>query len=784
MSLFSRFRKALPPSAAAKQPESVVTGAPAPAAPDTALLAEQEEDILRAAIAAGDSRTVAISAIDGTSTRIRQLATEAIEDPELIRQLIRSARGGNDKNVYKILTRKRDALLALGRQLEQQHAEIRAVSAEIERHSRRPYDPLFTPTLEQLENRWNVVAARAQSDVAQAAQKAIDHSREIIAQHLRQIAAQAARELAAANEAALARSRREEEEQAAAEAAAERARKQEEERKAEAEKRETEAHTLSQIGGLLRKAHGALAAGNSRMAAGLRRAVDEKLTTALPLPAHLANQLKQLDAKLQELKDWKSFSVAPKRAELIEQMESLIGATAHPAALAGQIKDLQEQWRTLSKGAAEDAETHWQRFHDASQKAFQPCREYFEAQDQVKRENLRQRGLLLERLLAFEGSQNWEEPEWRTVITAVREAKQLWRQHSPVDATQGEALQRRFNELTATLHSRIDAEYARNVQAKESLIERARGLLTSSDNGKAIEEAKWLQEKWKSVGVVPRDDDRRLWEEFRRQCDALFQKRQQEFASRAAALDTNRSLVSDLCEELERIAGLSDQELPGNAKKLPDLRLAFESIEELPKSSARQLQDRFERAFERCKRAVSEQHARDAEHAWMGLLDAANHVRAYRLAFALHAEAAQLDALRQTAEDHMANITQSPKGGPKDGPKGGPKGGLDALKSALEHPGNNNLATNELALRTLCIRAEILTDAQTPAEDHALRREYQLRRLMESMGQGGTAESEQLDTLAFEWLSIGPTEEATYVKLTDRFKECRRRALLSSRRRN
>lgn len=764
MSLLSRFRKALSPSVPAKQPETVATSAPVPAAPDAVLPAEQEEATLRAAIAAGDSRTVATSVTHGTSTKIRQLAAEAIEDPEQIRQLIRSTRGGNDKNVYKILTRKRDALLTHERLLGQQQAEISAVSAEIERHSRRPYDSLFTPTLEQLESRWNTVAAHAEPDVAQATQKAIDRSREIIAQHLRQIAAQAARELAAANEAALARSRREAEEQAAAAAGAERARIQEEERKAETEKREVEAHALNQIGGLLRKAHGALVAGNSKVAAGLRRAIDEKLVATAPLPGHLANQLKQLDAKLQELKDWKSFSVAPKRAELIEQMESLIGATLHPPALAGQIKDLQEQWRTLSKGAGDDVETQWQRFHDASQKAFQPCREYFEAQDQAKNENLRQRGLLFERLLAFEGSHNWEEPEWRTVITAVREAKQLWRQHSPVDATQGEALQRSFNELMATLHSRIDAEYARNVKARGSLIERARGLVTSSDSRKAIEEAKELQEKWKSAGVVPRDEDRRLWEEFRRQCDAVFQKRQQEFASRTAALDTNRSRASDLCEELERIAGQSDQELLENAKKLPELRLAFDSIEELPKSSARQLQDRFERAFERCKRAVSRQHARDAEYAWMGLLDAASHVQAYRLALARHAEATELDVLRQAAEDHMANIGQSPKGG------------LDALKRALEHPGNNDPATNESALRTLCIRAEILMDAPTPAEDHALRREYQLRRLMESMGQGGTAEREQLDTLAFEWLGVGPTEEATYVRLVERFKECRRRA--------
>ena len=766
MSLFSRFRKAPAPSAPAKQAQTVAASTTAPAAPDTALLAEQEEEALKAAIAAGDFRAVAVAVIDGSSTRIRQLAAEAIDDPEQIRQLIRKARGGNDKNVYKILTRKRDALLAREREIEQQQAEISAVAAEIERHSHRPFDPLFTPTLEQLERRWNAAAASAEPSVIQKTQLAIDRSREIIAQHLRHVAAQAARELAAANEAVQARSRREEEERAASEVEAERAKAQEEERTAAAEKREAEARSLGQIGGLLRKAHGALASGNSKVAAGLRRAIGEKLAAAPPLPPHLASQLAQLDAKLEELKDWKSFSVAPKRTELIEQMESLVGATLHPTALAGQIKDLQEQWRTLSKGAGEDVEADWQRFHEAAQKAFQPCREYFEAQDQIKKENLQKRGQLFERLLAFEQRQNWEEPDWRTVITAVREARQLWRQHSPVDAAEAEALQGKFKELTAALQGRIDAEYARNVKAKESLIERAGALLTSVDGRAAAEEVKRLQEKWKSTGPVPRDEDQKLWEKFRQQCDALFQKRQEEFASHNAALETNKSQASDLCEELERIAGLSDRELLEGARRLPELRLAFDAIEELPRSNARQLQDRFERAFERCKRAVAQQHSRDVEQGWTRLLDAANPVRAYRLARVRHVDASELDALKQAAEERLSSIAQSPKGG------------LAALKNALVHPENGDVAANEVALRTLCIRAEILTDAPTPAEDHALRREYQLRRLQERMGQGSSAGKDQLDTLVLEWLEVGPIEEAMYVQLVERFKECRRRAMV------
>jgi hypothetical protein len=252
----------------------------------------------------------------------------------------------------------------------------------------------------------------------------------------------------------------------------------------------------------------------------------------------------------------------------------------------------------------------------------------------------------------------------------------------------------------------------------------------------------------------------------------LFQKRQQEFASHSAELDTNKSQAVGLCEELERIAGLSDQELLDNAKRMPELRVAFDAIGELPKANARQLQDRFERAFERCHKAVAQQHARDAEQGWISVLDAANQVRAYRLALARHADATECDQLKQAAEERLASATKWPKRG------------VEALKNALAQKGGSDLAANELALRTLCIRAEIFTETPTPASDQTLRREYQVKRLMESMGQGVKAENGLLDTLVIEWLGVGPVEEATYLPLLERFKECRQRSLSAPRRKS
>ena len=197
MSLFSRFfRKAptpsvpVPPPLSQEGPSEDARGVPTrQSVPDRSRAAASDEETLKVAIDGHDGPTIARLVIEGASTKVRQMAAHAVDDPVVLRQLIRDARGGKDKSVYKILTSKRDVLLEQERKLEQLHAEIGAVGAAIERHSQRTFDPLFTATLEQLETRWKGVAADAGPGVGQKVQEAIDRAREVIAQHLRQIAA-------------------------------------------------------------------------------------------------------------------------------------------------------------------------------------------------------------------------------------------------------------------------------------------------------------------------------------------------------------------------------------------------------------------------------------------------------------------------------------------------------------------------------------------------------------------------------------------------------------------
>lgn len=715
---------------------------------------------MQSAIEARDVQVVARLVVAGASTKVRRAAAEAIEDPDVLRQLIRDVRGGNDKSVYKILTSKRDALLEQARALERLRAEIDAASEDLQRHSQRAFDASYSLRLDQFENRWNALAAQADPELRVRVQQWIDRSRETIADHFRQVAALVSREQAAAA-AAEARRLREQEAQASAAAAAEQARILQEQKRALDEKQQPERQAVRQIGELIRKARGALSDGSTSRAAGVRRAIEEKLAEAPPLPANLLSQIQQLDKQLDELKDWKSFSVTPKRAELIEEMESLVGATLDPLALADRIKSLKDEWRTLGKGAGENLESDGQRFREAAKKAYQPCGEYFAAQAQLREENLRRRDAVLAGLTAFVAGTNWEQPDWRAVIKTLRETKLEWRRCSPVDLHAARQQQEEFAALTLSMQDRLDAEYARNLKEKESLIERAQALLSCDDGRKAIDAIKELQQKWRTVGPVPREVDQRLWGDFRQHCDAVFQKREQESATYTAALEKNKTQAIALCEQIEKIAALEGPELLERAGARVELRRAFEALGEFPRAESRELRDRLDRGLDRCEKSMARQQARDAKRGWDDLFEAANHVRAYRLAAARGLDTSLLDTLKEAAGTYMASVQRWPKSG------------LDILKQGLADERPVDLAANEAALKTLCIRAEILTGLPTPPEDQALRREYHLQRLVQSLGQGLRVDEAQLDTMAIEWVSVGPVEDVAYEPLLQRFRRCR-----------
>lgn len=766
MSLLSRLLgKTETPAAAASDVDRTGGSAPAESPPpDLAARARDEETAVGQAIAAGDLAAIGHWVLAGSSTRIRQMAARGINDPDQLRELIRATRHGKDKNVHRILTSRRDERLAAIRSEEQLQADLDATTAAIVRHGTLPYDSSYEAVLRQLEARWDTLASHATQDAQSEVAAHLRRAHDTVASHCLAIEADAERRRAALLAAREAQERREVEARAAAAEAAEQARVIEAERHAAQAKRAADDAKTRDLTGLLRQAQSALDHGGTARAARLRMTIAGMLQDAPALPAWFARQLEKVDSRLAELRDWRSFRVEPRRTELIQQMQALVGADLSPEELAQRVRHLRDEWRTLNRGAQDDPSPESQQFQEAAEHAYEPCREHFARQAELRRENQARREALIERLAAFATEQSGEQPDWRAMSQAVFEARREWREYAPVDQAVVKALQERFHAVLDGMQTRLDAEYARNVQAKRELIDRAAGLLSLDDTRKAIEDAKNLQRSWKSVGIVPRKQNDALWEEFRRHCDAVFRRSAQESATYAAALDANHARATNSCGELERIAGLTGSALLSAVPELEKLRIEFESLE-LPRASLRELRRRFARATERCAAALNRQRAAEARRSWSDVSAAAAQVRAYALAAIDGQPAAEREALREAAVAALAGLGQVPKAA---------RGILENQVSAADSGTlSSDRVANEAALRVLCVRAELIAGVETPAEDSALRREYQMQRLVDSMVHGERATPAAFDDLALEWIAVGPVEPALHDALLARFECCR-----------
>ncbi len=709
---------------------------------------------------------------DNPSSRVRQLAAAAIDDPALLQELLKLVRGA-DKTVYRQIKDRFAASAAIEREAAEAAREALAVCAALEQHSTRSHDPLYAATVDVLAARWAAIATRPAPDVESRGQQALLRCREVIDAHA-QALAQAAADKAAEQAAALAAAEDAEQARLAAEQAAVQQAEENEQAavatdeaqvqaaQAQSEQRNADEQAFRKLGGLIRLAKDVLQAGNTRKASTLRRTIEEQWPTVTPVPPHLSRSLQQLDSKLTELRQWKDFAVGPKRMELVEEMESLVGSQDEPKALAERIQAVQQEWRTLNKGIASPAPEEEERFQAAHKAAFQPCREYFATQANIRRENLEQRKRVLERVKAFETTQADESADRRTILDVLREAPREWRSHGPVDREAAAPAQAEFDAALDRLRAQLNAWHDQNAANRQALIAQARQLATLEDSSQAIDGAKRLQAQWRDAGPLPREQDQALWSEFRELCDTIYRKREEAFTQFAASLEAGKAQVILLCESIEAATKLAPPSRSEGSAKLLEWRTASDAIGDVPRADARALRDRLERALSQYEALLGQQGRRDADAAVSNLFEAARHVRAYERAIDQNADEAEHGALKSAAEAFIATVPRWPTGGQQ------------AVRQALlrADAANPDDGSRERDLRMLCIRGELFGSTPTPAEDEALRRDYQMRHLMQSMGQGSQTDERDWDSMLLEWVGIRAISTEAHMDFERRFQRC------------
>ena len=262
--------------------------------------------------------------------------------------------------------------------------------------------------------------------------------------------------------------------------------------------------------------------------------------------------------------------------------------------------------------------------------------------------------------IADEAATLAESTQWKAGGQRYRELLEEWkalpRFDKGAEQTQWErfsAARSHFDKRRRQHFAELDATRGEAVKVKSDLVRRAEALSTSTDWGDTSRAYRDLMAEWKAAPRAGRDEDDKLWAQFRAAQDVFFNARGEADSERTAEETTNLAAKLELLERIEALVPASDHRAA--RERLSRLMDKWEEIGFVPRNEKQGLERRL--------RAV-EAKLRDAEKDHWRRTDPAARDRAERTVESFQGAVTKLEkqlAAAQAAGDEkkIADVTQS-----------------------------------------------------------------------------------------------------------------------------
>ncbi|MBP3763661.1 MAG: DUF349 domain-containing protein [Bacteroidales bacterium] len=151
----------------------------------------------------------------------------------------------------------------------------------------------------------------------------------------------------------------------------------------------------------------------------------------------------------------------------------------------------------------------------------------------------------------------------------------------------------RYRTMKQKFMEELEATKQRNLLAKQTLLEELRTLVDSDEEQvrAALDKFNDIQERWKAIGEVPREQMNNLWQSYHFQIEQFFNKLK--INRELRALDQKRNLEQkiQLCEQAEEL--IMESSVTKAFKGLQDLRVRWKEIGPVPAEQNEEIWQRF-----------------------------------------------------------------------------------------------------------------------------------------------------------------------------------------------
>jgi hypothetical protein len=302
---------------------------------------------------------------------------------------------------------------------------------------------------------------------------------------------------------------------------------------------------------------------------------------------HHLNQFYQMLDLNKEYREQEYAHNLEKRKSIIARAEELINEVSVQKAL-NELQYLHRLWKEEAEPVAEEfRDSTWEVFKEISNKIHERKSELLAQIEVEQQKALEKKNEIIAKLKDFASSKEAVTHNyWQQAIKQVEQLRSEFlklgnvpKKLSNQNWTEFKTALRAFNTKKNDFYKNLKNSQHVNLEEKQKLISIAQDNMHSEDWDTAVPLFKKLQEDWKNIGHVPKNQANKVWNDFRDACNTFFNNFREKNASTTDDWKQNYHQKKALLEELKQI---NDEK--GSVEKIEQIKSSWDSIGKVPRN--------------------------------------------------------------------------------------------------------------------------------------------------------------------------------------------------------
>jgi hypothetical protein len=312
----------------------------------------------------------------------------------------------------------------------------------------------------------------------------------------------------------------------------------------------------------------------------------------------ILNQYRTKKAAIQAQAEKEKENNLLQKKHILEQMKVLVESNVDVSAHIGEFRSLQQKWKSIGQIPQAFSTELWKQYNQYQESFWDLIKINNELREYDFKKNLELKAALCEvaEKLADE----------KDVISAFQQLQKLheeWHELGPVAHEMREQIWNRFKEASSVINKKHQTYFdsirkieEENYQLKIALSEKIEAFdFSGLNNYKGWDDATktmlaW-QEEWRSIGFAPRRVNQKIFDRYRKACDAFFAAKTEFYKETKNVLNQNADKKRALCEKAEELK--DSQEWKETGDKLIQLQKEWKTIGPVAKKYSDELWKRF-----------------------------------------------------------------------------------------------------------------------------------------------------------------------------------------------